>query len=265
MITSMQNPLVKHVVALQQKKRRDEALEFVAEGWRSAGEALTRGARVKQVIYCPEEVDARGGSLLESFRRRGVPLEEVEARVLRKMSATEEPQGVLLLAEQAQFSRQDLRRSPEGLLLVVDGIQDPGNLGTMIRTALAAGVSRFCLTRGTVDIYNPKVVRGTMGALFSTVFLRGLEAGEVLALCREESLPVVVADVEGRSLYSGAKIPWPSALVVGNEGAGPARVFKERAYARVAIPMAGGVESLNVAMAAGIMLFEIVRQRDHVF
>lgn len=263
MITSMQNPLVKHVVALRQKKRRDEAREFVAEGWRSAGEALTRGARIKQVIYCPGQVHARDGVLLEDFRRRGVPLEEVEARVLRKMSTAEEPQGVLLLVEQGQFSPEDLRLAPGGLLLVVDGIQDPGNLGTIIRTALAAGVSRFCLTRGTVDIYNPKVVRGTMGALFSAVFLQGLEAGEVLGFCREESLPVLVADVKGRSLYSETKMPWPSALVVGNEGAGPAPAFKEQAYARVAIPMAGGVESLNVAIAAGIMLFEIVRQRKY--
>ncbi|MHB1654426.1 MAG: TrmH family RNA methyltransferase [Desulfitobacteriaceae bacterium] len=262
MITSLQNSLVKHIVALQQRKARDEAGEFVVEGWRFAGEALARGAKINQVVYCPEQVRPEGGALLERCRQGGIPVEEVERRVLRKMTATEEAQGILAVVRKPKFSWAHVPISARSLLLVVDGVQDPGNLGTILRTALAAGVSAVCLTQGTVDLFNPKVLRSTMGAIFSLIVLQKLEPRRILAFCQEHRWPIVVGDITGESLYGSPRLSLPLVLVVGNEGAGPSSIFRTSAQRLLTIPMGSSVESLNVASAAGIMLFEIVRQRD---
>lgn len=262
MITSLQNPMVKHITALQQRKTRAEAGEFVVEGWRFAGEALARGAKVKQAFFCPELVRPEGKALLERFHQAGIMLEEVDERVLRKLSATEEPQGILALIQKPEFSWSDVRLNARSVLLIIDGLQDPGNLGTILRTALAAGVNTVLLTKGTVDPYNPKALRSTMGAIFSLTILPNLESEDIAGFCRENSLPLVVGDISGDILYRKAHLPLPLALVVGNEGSGPDRFFRDSAQQRLTIPMAAGVESLNVATATAIMLFEIVRQRD---
>lgn len=262
MITSLQNPWVKHVANLQQRKVRNAAKEFVVEGWRSVSEALTRGAQIKQAFVTPEPFPAGGAALLASLRQKGISLEEVELRVMEKMSATEAPQGILALVAQPEFSWADVSRTANDVLLIIDGVQDPGNLGTILRTALATGVQTVCCTRGTVDLFNPKVLRSTMGAVFSLVLLQELNMEEILNFLQEKGYTLLVADVRGEPLYRSGPWPLPLALVVGNEGAGPAQIFKEKADRTIAIPMHQQVESLNVAVAAGIVLYEIVRQRD---
>lgn len=262
MITSLQNPLVKHIVSLQQRKARDEAGVFFVEGWRFVGEALARGAQVKQVLFCPELSRPEGEILLKRFHQKGIPVEEVDERVFRKMSSTEEPQGILALIQKPGFSWADVKIAAKDVLLIIDGVQDPGNLGTILRTALAAGVNTVLLTKGTVDLYNPKVLRSTMGAIFSTLFLQNLEPEEVLAFCAKHKLPVALGDIAGETIYHMDRLPLPMALVVGNEGNGPSPQFRNSAQYIFTLPMLFGVESLNVATATGIMLYEIVRQRD---
>ncbi|TGE31061.1 RNA methyltransferase [Desulfosporosinus sp. Sb-LF] len=262
MIESLQNEQVKYVASLQRRKAREEAQLFVVEGWRFVEEALSRNAPIKKIYVCPERSPLDWQLILNRLHERSIPFEEVDERVLRKMSATEEPQGILAVVRQTGYSWLDIHIDRHSVLLIVDGVQDPGNLGTILRTALAAGVRNVCLTPGTVDLYNPKVLRSTMGALFSLILLPDKQPEDILNFCRDRGLRVLVGDIEGSSLYRTRLTAGPLALVVGNEGKGPSLSFRSADIQRVTIPMAQDVESLNVAMATGILLYEIVRQRD---
>ncbi|HEY8911061.1 MAG TPA: RNA methyltransferase [Desulfosporosinus sp.] len=262
MIESLQNEQVKYVVSLQRRKAREEAQLFVIEGWRFVEDAVRRKAPIKKVYVCQDREPVEWQSLQKSLCERGIPFEEVDERVLRKMSSTEEPQGILAVVRQTNFSWTDLHIDQQTVLLILDGIQDPGNLGTILRTALASGVRYVCLTPGTVDLFNPKVLRSTMGALFSLVLLPSKQPEDILIFCRERGLSVLMGDIRGSSLFQTILPEGPLALVVGNEGQGPSPLFQSADVQRVTIPMAQDVESLNVAIATGILLYEIVRRRD---
>lgn len=262
MLESLQNEQVKYVVSLQRRKVREEAQLFVIEGWRFVEDAVRRNAPIKKVYVCQKRESPEWKSLQETLRERNIPFEEVDERVLRKMSSTEEPQGILAVVRQANYSWSEIKIDKHSVLLILDGIQDPGNLGTILRTALAAGVRYVCLTPGTVDLYNPKVLRSTMGALFSLALLPGKQPEDILDFCRERGLNVFMGDIQGSSLYHTVLPDGPLALVVGNEGKGPSPLFRSMDVQRVTIPMAQGVESLNVAIATGILLYEVVRQRS---
>jgi TrmH family RNA methyltransferase len=262
MIESLQNEQVKYVVSLQRRKAREEAQLFVVEGWRFVEEAMLRNAPIKKVFVCQERETPEWHLLHKRLSERSIPFEEVDERVLRKMSATEEPQGILAVVRQTIYTWADLQIDRKSVLLILDGIQDPGNLGTILRTALASGVRYVCLTPGTVDLYNPKVLRSTMGAIFSLVLLPDQQPEDILGFCRDRGVSVFMGDTQGSSVYHTILSDGPLALVVGNEGKGPSPSFRSADVQRVTIPMAQDVESLNVAMATGILLYEIVRQRD---
>lgn len=261
MIESLNNEQVKHVVSLQKRRARVKANEFVVEGWRFVEEAVNRRAPITKVFVCLERESPEWQALLKSLRELNIPVEEVNERVLRKMCLTEEPQGILAVVRQMKYSWTDVHIDRQTVLLILDGIQDPGNLGTILRTALASGVRYVCLTPGTVDLYNPKVLRSTMGALFSLVLLPDQQPEDILGFCQERGLSVFMGDIQGSPMYRTI-FQGPLALVVGNEGKGPSLSFRSTDVQRVTIPMAQDVESLNVAMATGILLYEIVRQRD---
>jgi len=262
MIESLQNEQVKYVVSLQRRKAREEAQLFVIEGWRFVEEGVRRNAPIKKIFYCLEREPLEWQPLLTRLREQCIPFEEVDARVLRKMSATEEPQGILAVVRQTNYSWSDLYINPKTVVLIIDGIQDPGNLGTILRTALASGVRYVCLTTGTVDLYNPKVLRSTMGAVFSLVLLPDQQPEDILDFCRRQRLSVFMGDIQGVPIYQTKLSDGPLALVVGNEGKGPSLSFRDADIQQVTIPMEQEVESLNVAIATGILLYEIVRQRD---
>ncbi|MDR3586267.1 MAG: RNA methyltransferase [Desulfosporosinus sp.] len=262
MLESLQNEQVKYVVSLQRRKAREEAQLFVVEGWRFVEEAVRRNALLKKVYVCQEHEPLEWQPLQKMLHERSIPFEEVNERVLRKMSSTEEPQGILAVVRQTNNSWSEIQIDRHSVLLILDGIQDPGNLGTILRTALASGVRYVCLTPGTVDLYNPKVLRSTMGALFSLVLLLGKQPEDILDFCRERGLSVLMGDIQGGSVYRTVLPEGPLALVVGNEGKGPSPSFRSADVQCVTIPMANDVESLNVAIATGILLYEIVRQRD---
>jgi TrmH family RNA methyltransferase len=262
MIESVHNEQVKYVASLQRRKVREDAQLYVVEGTRFVEEAVLRNAPLKKVYICLEREPMGWQSLRNQLLERNIPYEEVNERVLRKMSATEEPQGILAVVRQIDPLWSEVKIDQQTVLLIVDGIQDPGNLGTILRTALAAGVRYVCMTPGTVDIYNPKVLRSTMGALFSLVLLPSRQPESILNFCDQQGIKVFIGDIVGETVYRTNLSQGPMALVVGNEGSGPSLSFKTERVQRVTIPMAHNVESLNVAMAAGILLYEIVRQRD---
>ena len=264
MLTSLQNEQVKYVVNLHKRKFREETGEFLIEGWRFVEEGLHRGADLKKVFVCPNRKNELWPQLASALSNKGVPVLEVDERVLRKMSDTENPQGILAVVKQRKWTWDDIREVQESkqtlpVLLIIDGVQDPGNCGTILRTALAAGVTQVCLTEGSVDLYNLKALRSTMGAIFSLKILTHCQPEEILTFCKEHNITILTGDTEGTDLYE-ADMPFPIAVVVGNEGNGPAAIFRGPQVKQITIPMSHHVESLNVAMATGIMLYEIRRR-----
>ena len=256
MITSLHNPRVQWVKALQkQSQRRQEEGVLVIEGVRLAEEAMLSGVDI-QLAWFIQDVDTRGKQLLEQLRQRDAPLEEVSPAVLKAVSDTETPQGILLVVKQPQLPLP----SSLSLVFLPDQIRDPGNLGTMLRTAAAAGVELVVLPPAGVDFTSPKVVRSAMGAHF-TVPIRQMTWHEIETLAHHHALQVFLADVSQGLPYTQADFQSPLMLIIGSEASGASPSARTLATQSVFIPMPGKAESLNAAVAAGVLLFEIIRQR----
>jgi TrmH family RNA methyltransferase len=255
MITSVANEKVKYVRSLYRRRARYRERRFVIEGVRLVGEALRAGI-VPALIFYSEGMDATpgGGELLGEAQKRGLTTFAVSERVMKAMADTVSPQGVLAVVPFVELA------PPPGpsLSLVVDGLRDPGNLGTILRSANAAGVEQVILAPGTVDPYNPKVVRGAMDAHFRLpiVALSWPEIAEALI-----GVQILLADVRGKQDYYEVDWSQLSALIIGDEAHGASQEARELAAATITIPMHGGAESLNAAVAASVILFEAARQR----
>lgn len=222
---------------------------------------MRAGTELEVVLYDREfAASSKHTDLLKQLARAGYRCLEVSTPELNRAAATVTPPGILAIARQRRVSIESLLASQEVFLLVADGVQDPGNLGTMLRTAAAAGCTGALLTTGTVDPYNEKVVRASMGALFYLPVVSGLEPGEIVSRL-EGRAKIIVGHVAGEVFYHECDYRGGLALVVGNENRGPSQEILAQAYARVKIPLWGPVESLNVAVAAGLLLYEAARQR----
>ncbi|MGB9673952.1 MAG: TrmH family RNA methyltransferase [Anaerolineales bacterium] len=258
MITSLHNPRVQWIKALQkQPQRRQEEGVLVIEGVRLAEEAMQAGLEL-QLAWFLQDLDSRGQRLVEQLRLRDAPLEEVSPAVMKAVSDTETPQGLLLVVKQPHLPIP----SSLGLVFLPDQIRDPGNLGTMLRTAAAAGVELVLLPPGSVDVTSPKVVRSAMGAHF-TVPMRQMTWQDIETLARNQALQVFLADVNQGIPYTQADFRTPLMLIIGSEASGASSSARALANQSIFIPMPGKAESLNAAVAAGVLLFEIIRQRGN--
>ncbi|MEW6446730.1 MAG: RNA methyltransferase [Bacillota bacterium] len=256
------NPRVKGLLRLARRRRREREEKFLIEGPQLILEALSADLPL-EAVYCTARFAERGkrAKLLDLVHERGITVYQLPVEVFGRVAPTEEPQGVLAVARIRKVGLSELLRGPSPLVIVVDGLQDPGNLGTIIRTAGAAGASGAVLLPGTVDLYNPKVVRATAGALFRLPVIEGIALSEALAFIENAGLKLVVADPRGDVPFYAANLTGPVAIVIGSEGAGPRAEMREAASERVFIPMPGGAESLNAAVAASLLIYEAVRQR----
>jgi TrmH family RNA methyltransferase len=241
---------------LQRRKARERHGLFVAEGLRAVDELLRSPLKVRGALVTEQLAGApRGAELLERLRAASVPVDEVSARDFESAAETDSPQGVLAVAAVPSRSLNDLPSTDTVRLLVLDAVQDPGNVGTILRTAAAFGATATFSLPGTVDLWNAKVVRSGMGAHFHHPCLSGTW-DELDSFRRERGIDVWAADAGGRSL-AGLELPRRLAVVVGNEGAGLSSQSRERADQLIALPIAASIESLNVAVAAGILLYEL--------
>ena len=258
MITSVANEKVKYVRSLYRRRVRYRERHFVIEGVRLVEEALRAGI-VPALVFYNEGIDAStgGGELLVEAWKRGLAAFAVSEKVMKALADTVSPQGVLAVVP---FVELDPPAGPS-LVLVIDRLRDPGNLGSILRSANAAGVEQVILAPKTVDPYNPKVVRGAMGAHFRLpiVALSWPEIAETLT-----GVQVLLADVRAEWAYYEVDWTQPSALIIGGEAHGASQEAKELAAGTIAIPMHGGAESLNAAMAASVILFEAARQRQRL-
>jgi TrmH family RNA methyltransferase len=243
---------------LRRRKARERQQCFVAEGVRSVEALLASPLLVKGVLVTEDlSADPRGAAVRDSAEARGIPVREVTPDELESAASTESPQGILAIADIPEVGL-DAPPSGPARYLLLDALQDPGNVGTIIRTATALGVTATIALPGTVDLWNAKVVRSSMGALFvHPAPAANWEA--VTAFLDAHEIACWAADADGLVIDSSEelrreKLPARLALVVSNEGAGLSPHVADRASRRVAIGMAPGVESLNVAVAAGILL-----------
>ncbi|MDF2679974.1 MAG: rRNA ((2251)-2-O)-methyltransferase RlmB [Brevibacillus sp.] len=265
-ITSIQNPQIKRLHQLLDRKGREAQGRFLAEGAHLVEEALKSDAEVLTILYDSErDMDAACRRALENHPQ-GVQVVAASSAILAKLSETKSPQGIVAEVKKSQadwneWMKEKTAAGEDMLLLLLDEIQDPGNLGTILRTAEAAGVDGVVLGKGSVDLYNGKVMRSTMGALFRLpVFTRSLSeaADEWKALGGH----LLVSTLHEKSVsYDQVGYMQKTAIVIGNEGRGVSAAMVERADHLVHIPIYGQAESLNAAVAAGVFVYEAQRKR----
>jgi RNA methyltransferase, TrmH family len=255
-INSTANRHLKLYRSLGKRKTRKETGLLPLEGLRLVTEAVVSGAKVELILLHEEQeadtVPAGPGSKPPVYR--------VAARLFEQIAHTESPQGIIAVAQKPAYRLGDVFRGTPSLLLVADSLQDPGNLGTMVRSAAAAGAGGAVLLPGTVDISNPKALRATMGALFRMPVVEA-NLDELLPRLRQYGLRLVATDAKAVLAYD--KLDWrePAAVVVGNEGAGVSAEILAAADSTISVPMCAGVESLNAAIAMSVIFFEAARQR----
>lgn len=257
-LTGLQNPQVKAAAELKQKKYRQQQGLFLAEGLRTVEEAVA-SKTVVSIFYTAIE-DDRTRSVLEEAAAQQLKLYCVSDAVMKKIADTDTPQGIIAVCKMQNVTLDKLLSKGE-MLLVLDRVGDPGNLGTMLRTADAAGIGGVVLLKGCVDIYAPKTVRSSMGSLFHVPVVSGIGEDNFIAEAKDAGYELLVTSLEGADNLYKADLCGRIAFVMGNEAGGVSANLLERADKRVFIPMAGRAESLNVAMAAGVVMFEALRRR----
>ncbi len=258
MISSVHNPKVQAVhKLLTQAKERKEQKAFVVEGVRLAEEALQAGWLARQVFYT-DQLDERGRGIVQAYSARGTAVEQLSERVMSSLSETETAQGLMVMMEQQTLP---VPTNPD-FLLILDKLRDPGNLGTVLRTAAAARVQGVLLSPGCAEAWSGKVLRAGMGAHFRLP-IHSMGWNEIKKLIKHSPgrAKVYLADAKGGVAYTQANFRVPLALIMGGEASGAGDEALALADEKVHIPMPGGSESLNAAIATGILLFEVLRQR----
>ena len=262
MIISTSSSQVKHVMSLLSKaKERKKNNEYVVEGIRMVSE-VPEDSLVK--IYMSERFQNNNPEYArELLRKQGITADMIEIvadNVFDRMSQTQTPQGIMAVVKMKNSSLSDMLAG-NPLLILVENLQDPGNLGTILRMGEGAGVTGVIMSPNTVDIYNPKTIRSTMGSIFRVPFVYVQDFSEAVTQCQKAGVKVYAAHLDGKNTYLGEDYSTPTAFLIGNEGNGLTDGITKQADTLIRIPMQGEVESLNAAIACTILTYEAVRQR----
>src|ERR1039457_5117492 len=263
-ISSLQNPRVKQLVKLRDRRLRDEAGVFLVEGFREVRRALEKRVALTEIYFSPDWfLGENEPALIEQARAAGAAVFELTKDAFAKVAYRERPDGLLAVAPQWKRALADLVLSAEPLLLVVEAIEKPGNLGTILRSADAAGCHAVIMCDPVTDLFNPNVVRASTGVVFSVPCVVE-ESGAVHAWLKGRGIRAVATTPAAGNLYTESDLRGPLAVVMGSEQYVLSAFWLGNADLCVRIPMAGHADSLNVAMVALITLFEAVRQRGGV-
>ncbi|MCK7521189.1 MAG: RNA methyltransferase [Ignavibacteriales bacterium] len=258
-ITSVQNPIIKEVHSLQQKKNRNELGLFLIEGYKGVSEAIKSNINIKNVFISYEFSDN-----LENIDKNKIY--RVNEHILKKISTTETPPEIVASAYKPEYKLQDLFKEENFLILLLDNIKDPGNLGTIIRTAKASNVSGIILTDESVDIYNPKTVRSSAGNLWKLPVISMPDKinikNNLNKIKNSEFIATAVAKNQSSQLYYDIDYKKPAVLMFGSEAQGLSAELINQADKFINIPMNSEVESLNLSVSVGVVLYEAMRQRQ---
>lgn len=260
-IESLQNLRVKNAVRLNEARERSAQQRTLVEGYRPLLRAVENGYPLEEVYFCPSLfLGENEPALLERAEQAGAALIELTEEPMRKVTTRNRPEGLLALAPVIRHPLESHCPEECGFYLIVERIERPGNLGTIFRSADAAGVTGVIICDPQTDPFNPEVIRASIGTVFTTPMFAARSA-EALAWCRRHGLQTVAATPHTSLLYTDADLTPPLVIVVGAEKVGLSEVWLEQADVQVRIPMSGQADSLNVATATTILLYEVVRQR----
>jgi TrmH family RNA methyltransferase len=263
-ITSFQNEQVKNVLKLHKRRERDRQRKFVVEGYRAICYALENDYPLHELYYCPELFFGKNEAvLIDRAAATGARVIEVAEGPFAKMALRERPEGLLAVAPQRRRYLGVHRPHSSGFYLIAESIEKPANLGALLRAADGAGADGVIVCDACTDLFNPDVVRASVGTFFG---LPTLESSSIQAIawCRRHGIRMVAATPHTERLYTAVNLCGPLAIVVGAEQYGLSPLWLEQADVQVRLPMLGQINSLNVAVAAAILLYEVVRQRQPV-
>ncbi len=269
-ISSLQNPRIKFALSLQKASVRKKEGLFVIEGLREINLAIQSGYRFQSLYFCPDIIernivvssdDSLDPSGLISSVSREVLAIETTATVFRKLVYRENSDGLFVIAFQKKHKLNSISLSSNPLLLVVESVEKPGNLGAILRTADAAGVDALLACNGITDIYNPNVVRSSLGTLF-TMQIAACTTDEAVRWLKEKRISIFTTSLNASLSYHLVNYTLPAAIVAGSEATGISPVWEENSEANIIIPMFGKVDSMNVSVATSIVLYEALRQRN---
>lgn len=261
-ISSLQNPRVKNLVKLRERRARNQQGLFIAEGYRAISRALEKSVLPTEVYFCPEcFLGENEETLLSEARDAGATLFELSRPAFEKVAYRDRPEGLIAVIEQWHHTLDSLELSDPPFLLIVESIEKPGNLGTILRSADAAGIDAVICCDSVTDLFNPNVVRSSTGVLFSmpTIMVSGEAAIEWI---HSKGIRCIATTPHADKLHTETDLCGPIAIAMGSEQFGLSESWLAACHEKVRIPMAGQADSLNVAMATLVTLFEAVRQRS---
>lgn len=264
-LTSAQNPKIKAAIKLRDRRDRDRSGSFLIEGYRELLRAVEAGHPISQLFICPALfLGSNEGGLIEAISALGATVLTCSESLFRKLSYRDRPDGLIAIASQQHKGLRDLEatleRAAAPFLLVAEAIEKPGNLGTILRSCDAVGVDGLILCDKCTDIHNPNVVRASVGTLF-TVPLFEAQGSETISWLQKRGVSIIAATPSATIEYTDADLTGPIAIAVGTEQLGLSPQWMEGAVIQVKIPMRGRADSLNVAMAATLLMYEAARQR----
>ncbi len=269
-ITSAQNPKIKNLLLLQEKSkaRREQGL-FVVEGRRELEHCLEGGYAVKTLFVCPEiagqagndVIGGAGNDVTRHARLDRASVIEIPLELYRKVAYRESTEGIIAEVEYRSLKLDDLQLPENPLVVVLESVEKPGNLGAVLRSADAAGADAVLIGDPLTDLYNPNLIRASIGAVF-TVPVVAAPSADIIAFLKERNIQILTAQLQDSSLYYDVDMKRGTALVMGTESTGLTPQWRQAASAHIRIPMLGRLDSLNVSVSAAILLFEAVRQRQ---
>jgi TrmH family RNA methyltransferase len=256
-ITSSQNPFIKSLVILQEKaKARKQSGTFLIEGMREIELAIKGNYELETVLFCPELLDKSNHlTFLQSYN----PI-EISKEVYQKLAYRDTTEGIIAVAKSKSLELSDLILPENPLILVMEAIEKPGNIGAMLRTCDAASVDAVIIANPKTDLYNPNIVRSSVGCLFTNQIATGTSE-EVIKFLNKKNITIFGATLQNSHFYHTQDYTIPTALVVGTEATGLTQVWRENTIQNIIIPMQGEIDSMNVSVASAILLFEAKRQR----
>lgn len=260
-ITSPSNPTIKEIKSLYRKKERWSKNSFIIEGIKMVEECVDNNYPLSHIVYCDELFNIRGADQIWEKIKTHDRLIKISNKLYREISQLENPQGILAVAKFRLNSIDEILNKSNPFILLLDRLQDPGNMGTIIRTADAFSIDGIIISEGSVDVYNPKVVRSTMGSIFRMplYFTRDLE--KMIEELKDRHIKVYSTSLKGNKYIQDVNFRQPSALIIGNESRGVSKDLEKLADQLIKIPMSGEAESLNAAIASSIIMYEALRQR----
>lgn len=260
-ITSATNPRIKQIVRLRNRKDRSVSQLILVDGIREVKQARQAGVKIKELYTCPEFYKERGSEgFIQEMVKEKVPLNETTPEVFQKISFGDRREGILAVCQSTQRNFSDITLSNNPLIVVVERIEKPGNLGAIFRTCDGAGIDVLIVSDSTTDINNPNTIRASLGTVFTVPVVQKSQE-EVLKFLREKNVKIIATSPIADKIYSDTNMKEPFAIIVGSEQEGLSDFWMQHSDVHVKIPMKGQADSLNVSSSTAILLYEAVRQR----